>query len=222
MYLSYLSIFQFIQENYNKIIISINKNQINDIINFIFSNDILIVLDEILFEPIYVNIYKNFSNKIIIICKNININLIRKSATLGNYSNIYFFINNYNSYELLKKSIKHENLIYIPNLHLSNFFNYKKNSNCDNNFLIAFSKNITNKEKEKIIKIIYKHFHNINYFNVIEELNFGIYFLKKIKYYKLIITDNIYLAMLSSIYFTSCIIFGIILVLKIKINYLMN
>ena len=208
IYLSYLSIFQFLQENYNKIIISINKNQINDIINFIFSNDILIVLDEILFDPIFVNIYRKFSNKIIIICKNININLIRESTALGNYSNIYFFISKYNSYELLKKNIKHENLIYIPNLHLSNFFNYEKNSNCDNYFLIVFSKNITNKEKEEIIKIINKHFHNINYLNLIEELNFDINFIKKIKYYKLIITDNIYLAKLSAIYFTSCIIFG--------------
>jgi glycosyltransferase involved in cell wall biosynthesis len=208
IYLSYLSIFQFLQEKYNKIIVSINKNQINDIINFIFSNDILIVLDEILFDPIFVNIYRNFSNKIIIICKNININLIRKRTTLGNYSNIYFFIFNYNSYELLKKVIKHENLIYIPNLHLSNLFNYKKNSKCDNDFLIAFSKNITIKENEEIIKIIYKHYHNINYLNLIEELNFDINFIKKIKYYKLIITDNIYLAKLSAIYFTSCIIFG--------------
>ena len=53
-YITYLPIYNIIKENYKKIIISINQNnqnQIIDIIDYIFPDDILILFDNIILNP---------------------------------------------------------------------------------------------------------------------------------------------------------------------------
>ena len=56
-YLIHICIFKFLQINFNKTIVSINLNnitQVNDIINYIYPNDLIIVIDNIFFDEKYI------------------------------------------------------------------------------------------------------------------------------------------------------------------------
>ena len=69
-YLIHISIYKFLAENYNKKIISVNMNnteQFNDILTYIFPNDIIIGLDETIFNSNFNKIINNYSNNKIII-----------------------------------------------------------------------------------------------------------------------------------------------------------
>ena len=205
------SIYKLLSEKYNKNIISVNMNnigQINDILNFIFPNDILIGLDDIIFNSRFNSIINSYpDNKIIIFCQNINESIVDSNINLTNNSNIIVYSFDNKCYELLKNIVNKEKLFFYPNfiLHLSNFFNYK-NSLANNSILIVFESNLSYIEQTKIENIIMKYYENLNYLKTIENINLNS-LIEIIQSNQLILTDNTLLMELSAIYFTSCILF---------------
>ena len=171
-YLIHISIYKFLAENYNKKIISVNMNnteQFNDILTYIFPNDIIIGLDEIIFNSNFNKIINNYpNNKIIIFCQNINERKINLNINLMNNSNIIAYTFNNNSYEIMRKTIKKEYIFFYPGfiIHAANFFNFK-NSLIKNNILIVLEKNISYLNDTIIKNIISKYYTEINYLNSI-------------------------------------------------------
>ena len=210
-YLIHISIYKFLAENYNKKIISVNMNnteQFNDILTYIFPNDIIIGLDETIFNSNFNKIINNYSNnKIIIFCQNINEKKINLNINLMNNPNIIAYTFNSDSYEIMRKIIKKENLFFFPGfiIHAANFFNFK-NSLIENNILIVLEKNISYFNDTIITNIISKYYTEINYLNSIEKINLN-NLLEIIQRSQLILTDNPNLMELSAIHFVSCILF---------------
>ena len=116
-YLLQCSIYKLLSENYNQKIISVNMNnngQINDILNFIYPHDIIIGLDDIIFNSRFNSIINSYpNNKIIIFCQNINENIVDSKINLMNKSNIIVYSFNNKSYEILKNIINKEKLFFI-------------------------------------------------------------------------------------------------------------
>ena len=57
VYLIHICIFNFLQNNFNRTIISINLNnkiQVKDLINYIYPNDLIIGIDDIFFDEEYI------------------------------------------------------------------------------------------------------------------------------------------------------------------------
>ena len=210
-YLIHSSIYKFFEENYNKTIISVNINnteQFNDILTYIFPNDIIIGLDDTIFNSNFNKIINSYTNnKIILLCQNIDERKISQNFNLMNNPNIIAYSFHNNSYEILRKIIKKENLFFYPNfiIHSANFFNFK-NSIIKNNILIVFEKNKNNINDTIIKNIISKYYVDINQLNSIEKINLN-NILEIIQRSQLILTDNPYLMELSAIHFTSCILF---------------
>jgi len=222
--LIYLTLFRFLGIFTRKKIIYINANFKSDVDKsekFLFPNDILVSIDEALYQPQYDSIMKFFSkNKIILFAQNIQSPITdrNKEYTLNSHS---VFGLNSESFEIAKKyinltnSINFTKLYYIPNFleNWANFFNYKLNMNKNNKILIWFedqSNNIYFNESN-ITHFISEHFSNIAFQNITNETqlledNYEKY-ISIFKEYKLIITDHLYIMKLSAIYSTSCILF---------------
>ena len=209
-YLTYISIYKFIKENNKKNIISINQNQINNINNYIYPDDIIILFNDIIFYPEIINLINKFTinKKILILTQNEDIKYNNKlNIILNNISNykIFFF---YNYTINTSNYLKLQNNIYIfPNFiyNLANFINYKKNMN-KNNLLILLNKQRYNDLDNSIINKISKYFEKIYFYNYYSFKN-----LKKliniINNSQIVLTDSIFIQELSIITFTSCIIF---------------
>ena len=210
-YLIHISIYKFLAENYNRKIISVNMNnteQFNDILTYIFPNDIIIGLDDTIFNSKFNKIINSYSNnKIIIFCQNINESKINLNINLMNNPNIIAYTFNNYSYEIMRKIIKKENLFFYPGfiIHAANFFNFK-NSLKNNNILIILEKNISNVNGTIIKNITSKYYTEINYLNSIEKINLN-NLIEIIQRNQLILTDNPNLMELSAIHFISCILF---------------
>ena len=210
-YLIHISIYKFLAENYNRKIISVNMNnteQFNDILTYIFPNDIIIGLDDTIFNSKFNKIINSYSNnKIIIFCQNINESKINLNINLINNPNIIAYTFNNYSYEIMRKIIKKENLFFYPGfiIHAANFFNFK-NSLMNNNILIILEKNISNVNGTIIKNITSKYYTEINYLNSIEKINLN-NLIEIIQRNQLILTDKPNLMELSAIHFISCILF---------------
>ena len=101
-YLDNLFLFKYFHKNSNKRIISmdiINNNNINNIYKYIYSNDILIGMNNIIYDKNFKNISNLFSNNKMIIYFH---NLYSNKKSLINSSNIIFYSFN----KIVKKSYK--------------------------------------------------------------------------------------------------------------------
>jgi glycosyltransferase involved in cell wall biosynthesis len=221
--LIYLTLFRFLGIYTRKKIIYIDANyktKIDNSLKFIFPADILVSIDDLLYQSKYDSIIKYFSkNKIISFAQNIQNPIFKKKEYTLN-SHVIFGLNS-QSYEIAKNYINLINsnnstqLYYIPNFleNWANFFNYKLNMNKNNNILIWFGNQTNNIyfNESNITNIISQYFSNIAFQNITNETklledNYENY-ISIFNEYKLIITDNLYIMKLSAIYSTSCILF---------------
>ena len=210
-YITYLPIYNIIKENYKKIIISINQNnqnQIIDIIDYIFPDDILILFDNIILNPNITMLLNKFTTnkKILILTQN-------EYIKYNNIENIIF--NNINNYKLFIfynysykniKNIKKYNEVYIfPKFifDVSNYINYKKNYK--NNLLILFNKNKFKYLKKIIRNNISKYFQKVIFYDC-QNITKIKKLIKIINKTQIIFTDNFFILKLSVITFTSSII----------------
>ncbi len=212
-YLIHICIFKFLQNNFNKKIISINldnKTQVNDTINYIYPNDLIIGIDEIFFDGEYIipsNLY--LTNKIIIFTQKINETIINKNTFLLNNYNYKIFILNETSFEMVKQIKRINHLYYLPDFitNLANLFNRERNK-LKENILIILNNNKTNIFNQIFKKILYKYFSEVNFYNRSLNINNTSNLIKLISEYNIILTDNIYIMNLSAISFISCIIYN--------------
>ena len=212
-YLTHLTIFQILQDNINKKIISVdgyNKTQVDDIVNYIYSNDILIGLDDIFFHDNFDNIFNNFNgNKLIIFANNIYIENINNNISLMNYSNIVIYISNNISYNIFEDVFENKKLYFFPDF-ITNIANYINNNNKrKNNFLILLYTEKTNENINIIKNIIFKYYDDLTYINLNENHQNLTDLIHIIKEYKFVFTDTYLLMKISAIYFTSCIYYEI-------------
>ena len=207
LYLIYLTIFNYIKNKYNKIIISINinnKDSFNKIHKYIFPNDILIGFDNFFFDCNNTEIIELFlKNKIILFSQFVDLNKSNNDAFQKYNSNLTAYAFNYNSYQILSQITKKENLYYVPNfiVDLANSFNY--NTRLKNNKVLIYFNESIKMDKKAIIKIVLKYYKNISIINSKYD------FYKKrnsIKNYLLVLTNSPYLLKLSAINFISCIL----------------
>ena len=212
-YLIHICIFKFLQNNFNKKIISINldnKTQVNDTINYIYPNDLIIGIDEIFFDGEYIissNLY--LTNKIIIFTQKINETIINKNTfSLNNY-NYKIFILNETSFEMVKQIKQINHLYYLPDFitNLANLFNRERNK-LKESILIILNNNKANIFNQIFKKILYKYFSEVNFYNRSLNINNTSNLIKLISEYNIILTDNIYIMNLSAISFISCIIYN--------------
>ena len=215
--LVYLTIFKFLGIITKKKIIYIDANidrNVNDIMKFVFPDDILVGIDDVFFQPKFNSLVKNCpKNKIVLFIQNIqNITFNYKDLALNNHPDHSVFSMNLNSYELFQKKLNYKELYYIPDyiINWSNFFNYKINFVKNNNTLILIENSTNEMNENKIKKMVSKYISNITY-NIINitklsEQNYKDSIIDTIKEYKYIITDNIYIMKLSAIYSTSCVV----------------
>ena len=222
--LIYLTLFRFLGIYTRKKIIYIDANynsNIDRIVKFIYPSDILVSIDEVLYQLKYDSKIKYFSkNKIILFAQNIQNSIIDRKRQYDLNSHSIFALNS-ESYEIAKNNINLYNsnnstqLYYIPNFleNWANFFNYKLNMNKNNNILIWFGNETNNIyfNENNITNIISKYFSKITFQNITNETklledNYENY-ISIFNEYKLIITDNLYIMKLSAIYSTSCILF---------------
>ena len=208
-YLIHICIFKFLQNNFNRTIISINLNnkiQVKDLINYIYPNDLIIGIDDIFFDEEYIfptNFY--WSNKIIIFTQKINEIIIKNNLYLHN--NYKIFILSETSSEMLKQIKKISNLYYIPDyiIYLANLFNHKRNKLKDNILIILNNQTILNQQYKNIL---YKHFDEVSFYKKSLNVNNTADLMKLISGYKIILTDSIYIMNLSTISFISCIVYN--------------
>lgn len=202
-YLLYFTIFNFLTKYIGKKILIINqkdKIQFAQLLKYINPKDILLIFDKKFCILFIKNLIKKFPNNKILLFT-------------GNY---YFYKNNesyYSKIGIKKKSFRNNNkysYIYIKDYlyNISNFFNYK-NYISKNNILIISKGKLTNKYKKKINKIITNHLsENLTF---VENYSYkyttdNIYkLIKLLANYKIIITDDINIMKISSIYHLSCI-----------------
>ena len=206
--LIYLIFYKFLQDyDYRKIIcIDINNIiQINSIINYIYSNDILFGLNDIMFHSNFLNVINNFNkNKIIILYKNIYSTTISNNITINNSCNYIIYSSNQSHND------KISNKLYSLSVNIiiyANYFNHIKNSK-NNNYIPILFENY-NKTKILFIKNIFsKYYSNEIVFIPITNINNKKNLKRIIKKSKIILTDNIHLMELSILHFTSCILYG--------------
>jgi hypothetical protein len=210
-YLAYLTIYKYLQKNNGRKIISVNindKKMFNIILNYIFSNDILFGLGNLIFHWKFINIINKYKkNKVIFLYYNMH-----KYITNNNIYKTpsYLFMYSFNRESNLRKKNK---LYCIPSniIYLANYFNYKRNINNINN-LIVFFNNYTDQNVERINDIIgQKLVENQTIFNLTEIfLNITNIsdIIDIIRESRLIITDNFTIMELSALSFTSCILYG--------------
>ena len=205
-YLIHICIFKFLQNNFNKTIISINldnKTQVNDIFNYIYPNDLIIGINDIFFDEEYIiptNLH--LTNKILIFTQKINQTIINKNIYLHNNYNYKIFILNKLSFEMLKQLKKIDYLYYIPDYikNLANLFNHERNK-LKNNIIIILNSNQTNLFNQISKKILYKHFNEVSFYNKSININNTANLRKFISKYNIILTDNIYIMNISVISF---------------------
>jgi hypothetical protein len=208
-YLTYVSIKKYLQENTLRKIISININdntQLNNTFKYIYSNDILIGLGNLIFHYNFIQLINNFNKNKIILLYN---NFINNSNKYNISSNlfIYSFKRNYN------KKITN-NFLYIPNniINLANYFNNIRYFENINNNLTVFFNNYTIEDIGRINYITNQNFaENQTIFNLTKILNNTMKLteiIKIIQESKIIITDNFMILQLSVLSFTSCILYG--------------
>ena len=200
-YLPISTIFKVLQKNNRRKIISIDiNNNKNNIINYIYSNDILIGIEkEIIYNINYKKIleyYKN--NKIIILDTNIFIKRRNKNKFSNLTNNLIFYYSNKN---------KNKKKYFIPNFitYTANYFNYQKESNNSNILILYYY--FDNELIQLIKNISSKYFININNINLTETYKNIINLSEIVKESELILTDSNYIMELSTLYFTSCILY---------------
>ena len=212
-YLIHICIFKFFQINFNKTIVSINLNnitQVNDIINYIYPNDLIIGIDNIFFDEEYIipnNLY--LTNKIIIFTQKISESIIDKNIYLYNNVNYKIFILNETSFKMLEQIKKISHLYYISDYiqNLANLYNQKRNK-LKNNILIILNKNQINISNQIFKNILYKYFNEVTFYDKILNKCNTSNLIKFISGYAMILTDNIYIMNLSVISFISCILYN--------------
>jgi glycosyltransferase involved in cell wall biosynthesis len=233
-YLTYVCIYKYLQENNERRVISVNinnNNQIKAILNYIYPNDIIFGLNNLIFQNKFLKIIKKFNkNKIILLNNNIYRNFINRN-TYNSSSNLFIY-----SFNTGSNDITNIKLCSLSNniINLANYFNYVINlKNINNNYTVFFD-NYNNRELEVLESIIHqkleenqtifnltKIFHNIkNIKNLIDIINI-------IRKSKIIITDNFYIMKLSALSFVSCLLYGNItenknvnVILKLNLNYI--
>ena len=211
-YLIHICIFKFLQNNFNKTIVSINldnKTQVNDIFNYIYPNDLIIGINDIFFDEEFLipnNLY--LTNKILIFTQKINETIINRNIYLQNNYNYKIFILNELSFETLKQIKKINYLYYIPDYikNLANLFNHERNK-LKNNLLIILNSNQTNLFNQISKKILYNQFNEVSFYNKSLNINNTANLIKFISKYNIILTDNIYIMNISAISFISCIFY---------------
>ena len=215
--LVYLTIYKFLGINTKKKIMYIDANiyrSVNDIMKYVFPDDIFVGIDDVFFQPKFNTFVKNCpKNKIVLFIQNIQkIPFKYNELALNNHSDHSVFSINLDSYQFLQKKLNNTQLYYIPDfiINWGNFFNYKINLVKNNNTLILIGNSTKEINENKIKKMVSKYIPNITY-NIINttkllEQNYENSIINMIKEYKYIITDNIYIMKLSAIYSTSCVI----------------
>ena len=201
--LLYITIYNFLKKYIDKKIVIFNKNDkihFNLLLNYINSKDIFLIFDKKFCIPSINNLMKKFPNNKILLFM----------------GNIYFFKKNesyYSKIDIKNRTLENNNKYGFFNIkdylfNISNFFNYK-NYISKNNILIIFKENLTNNYKKKINKIISSHLSGKITFvdnyssNYSKDNIFNL--IKLLTNFKIIITDEVNIMKISSIYYLSCI-----------------
>ena len=206
--LTYLSINKFLIENIDKklIYIDINDNiQTNQIVKYIFSNDIFLGLNDIIIHFKFVQLIKNFDrNKIILLVNRINNYLINDKNFFYPFNLLVY------SFNVDSNDIKSNKLYCIPGsiINLTNFYYYKKNGENINNNLVVLYDNYNDEYIKIIKKMSSKYLNNLAIYNLNSFFQNTTSIPEIIEGSKLIITDNINIMKLSLLYFTKCLFFG--------------
>lgn len=206
-YLTYLIFYNIFTNNNLRKIISVDINdmlQTNRIIKYIFSNDILFGLNDILFHKNFLKIINGFNkNKIIIFYNNQNVSLINNNNLLNNSFNYISYSFNQNTNDTIRNKLYS---VPLNIMNYANYFNYIDDQKKKNYISILLDNN--NNDIMSIIKKIFSKYYSSQFICKIY-VNYNMTYLKRIiKKSKILITDNIYLMKLSILYFTSCIVYG--------------
>lgn len=219
-HLNIFSIYSLFEKKKDRKIISIDINdmiKINNISMYIYPNDILFGLKDIIFHENFEKISNIFNKNEIIIYNNhllfskIKNNILKNARNLFTYS----FIQN----STFKTDIKNYQLFCL-NMNitdLANYFNCNGN-NKDNNKLAILYDNYNMENIKKIKNISLKYYKNISIFKIYS-INSNIEDI--IKKNDIIITDSIYAMELSVYFFTSCIFYGNLTIYDEKIKNLL-
>jgi glycosyltransferase involved in cell wall biosynthesis len=206
--LTYLSINKFLIENIDKklIYIDISDNiQTNQIVKYIFSNDIFLGLNDIIIHFKFAQLIQNFDrNKIILLVNRINNYLINDKNFFYPFNLLVY------SFNVDSNDIKSNKLYCIPGsiINLTNFYYYKKNGENINNNLVVLYDNYNDEYIKIIKKMSSKYLKNLAIFNLKSFFQNTTNIPEIIEGSKLIITDNINIMELSLLYFTKCFFFG--------------
>ena len=202
-YLILSTIFNTLKENHNnRIVISIDVNNNDNIVNYIYSNDILLgIEEELIFNENFQKILNYYcKNKIIILDSNILINALNNNKNFNNsYDLIFYYYNQ--THNNNKKRYFISNFI----TYTANYFNYKKASKINNLILIYYY--INNETIQIIENICSNYLINIININLTGNYTNITNLSEIIKEGELILTDSSHIMELSLLYFTSCILY---------------
>ena len=210
--LTYISISKYLQENNERKIIFVNINdnkKINTILNHIYNNDILLGLGNLMLQSNFKKIIKIFNkNKIILLYNDASSFKLNYNITFNSSFNL--FINSfYKNYNDILNNKSH----FVPNnvLNLANYFNHINDMQKKKYKLTVFFENYTNQDIDLINNIIKQKLkENETIFNL-TYLFHDKRHLKRIinivRDSKIVITDNFIVMELSTLSFTSCIIY---------------
>ena len=204
-YLLHFSVNKYLKDIYIRKIISVDINdinQINNILNFIYSNDILLGLNDIIFHENFLKIINYYKENKIIILKNNLHTSVKNLNIFNNFCNFSIYSSNQSSYFKINKLF----FISVNIINFANFINYNKYENKNYNNLTIILENYDNEYIEIIKSVSSKYFQYLIFFNLSTILNSNI--IEIIKKSEIIITDNFYIMELSSLSFTSCILYG--------------
>ena len=206
-YLTYLIFYNIFTNNNLRKIISVDINdmlQTKCIIKYIYSNDILFGLNDILSHKNFLKIINGFNkNKIIIFYNNQYVSLISKNNLLNNSINYILYSFNQSTNDTIRNKLYS---VPLNIMNYANYFNYIDDQKKKNYISILLDNN--NNDIMSIIKKICSKFYSSQFISKIY-VNYNTTYLKRIiKKSKILITDNIYLMKLSILYFTSCIVYG--------------
>jgi hypothetical protein len=211
--LTYISINKYLQENNERRIIFVdinNNNQVNIILNYIYYNDILFGLGNLVFQYDFIKIIKKFNNnKIILLYNDVSSFILDYNITINSSFNIFI-------YSIYKKNngILNNKLYFVPNnaLNLANYFNYINNMQKKKYEFTVFFENYTYEDIDSINNIIkLKLEENETIFNLtylFDDTRNLTSIINIIRDSKIVITDNFIVMELSALSFTSCIIYG--------------
>ena len=211
--LTYISINKYLQENNERRIIFVdinNNNQVNIILNYIYYNDILFGLGNLVFQYDFIKIIKKFNNnKIILLYNDVSSFILDYNITINSSFNIFI-------YSIYKKNngILNNKLYFVPNnaLNLANYFNYIKKKKKKKYEFTVFFENYTYEDIDSINNIIkLKLEENETIFNLtylFDDTRNLTSIINIIRDSKIVITDNFIVMELSALSFTSCIIYG--------------